>query len=251
MRRPGGSSLFPVEPCRSLADIPTTSRRRGPSPPTLAALESFNRIAKRPPNRVGRGSDGMKALRLRTGTVTVCVSETLGDVSRNRRRSRRNISRSMPTSITPWPRWRGTPLARHLAEATYWLLSTQEAYREPQASAVSSAGEKRDFAIAPGSSNLNCDIPWNHHETAPTAKIWLRRNGLMLRKRASPTRIDRLMMTPCARALRRTNGHRLGIPPNRRRCGRRALTTQRFQIWRRTGQRKGLMARTVPYRRSC
>jgi AraC-like DNA-binding protein len=49
----------------------------------------------------------MKALRLRTRTVTVCVGETLGGVSRERRRSRWNISRSMPTSITPWPRWRG------------------------------------------------------------------------------------------------------------------------------------------------
>jgi len=31
-------------------------------------------------------------------------------------------------------------VARHLAEATYWLLSKQEAYREPQASTVSSTG---------------------------------------------------------------------------------------------------------------
>jgi hypothetical protein len=55
----------------------------------------------------GRRFDGMKALRLRTRTVTVCVGETLSGVSRERRRSRWNISRSMPTSITPWPRWRG------------------------------------------------------------------------------------------------------------------------------------------------
>jgi hypothetical protein len=39
-------------------------------------------------------------------------------------------------------------VARHLAEATYWLLSKQEAYREPQASAVSSTGDKRDFAMS-------------------------------------------------------------------------------------------------------
>ena len=34
-------------------------------------------------------------------------------------------------------------VARHLAEATYWLLSKQEPYREPQSSAVSSTGDKR------------------------------------------------------------------------------------------------------------
>jgi hypothetical protein len=37
---------------------------------------------------------------------------------------------------------------RHLAEATYWLLSKQEAYREPQAAAVSSTGDTRDFAMS-------------------------------------------------------------------------------------------------------
>jgi hypothetical protein len=49
----------------------------------------------------------MKALRLPRADRTVCVGETLGGGSRERRRSRWNISRSMPTSITPWPRWRG------------------------------------------------------------------------------------------------------------------------------------------------
>jgi len=39
-------------------------------------------------------------------------------------------------------------VARHLAEATYWLLSKQETYREPQSSAVSSTGDKRDFAMS-------------------------------------------------------------------------------------------------------
>src|SRR4030095_14537024 len=34
------------------------------------------------------------------------------------------------------------------AEAAYWLLSKQEAYREPQSSAVSSTGDKRDFAMS-------------------------------------------------------------------------------------------------------
>jgi transposase len=39
-------------------------------------------------------------------------------------------------------------MARHLAEATYWLLHKQEPYREPQSSAVSSPGDKRDFAMS-------------------------------------------------------------------------------------------------------
>jgi transposase len=34
-------------------------------------------------------------------------------------------------------------VARHLAEATYWILTKQEAYREPNAAAVSSTGDKR------------------------------------------------------------------------------------------------------------
>jgi transposase len=34
-------------------------------------------------------------------------------------------------------------VARHLAEATYWILSKQEAYREPMRSAVSSTGDQR------------------------------------------------------------------------------------------------------------
>jgi hypothetical protein len=34
-------------------------------------------------------------------------------------------------------------VARHLAEATYWILAKQEAYREPNAATVSSTGDKR------------------------------------------------------------------------------------------------------------
>jgi transposase len=34
-------------------------------------------------------------------------------------------------------------VARHLAEATYWILSKQESYREPNAATVSSTGDKR------------------------------------------------------------------------------------------------------------
>ena len=34
-------------------------------------------------------------------------------------------------------------VARHLAEATYWILTKQEIYREPNVAAVSSTGDKR------------------------------------------------------------------------------------------------------------
>jgi hypothetical protein len=34
-------------------------------------------------------------------------------------------------------------VVRHLAEATYWILTKQEPYREPKPSAVSSTGGKR------------------------------------------------------------------------------------------------------------
>ena len=34
-------------------------------------------------------------------------------------------------------------VARHLADATYWILTKQETYREPNAAAVSSTGDKR------------------------------------------------------------------------------------------------------------
>jgi transposase len=34
-------------------------------------------------------------------------------------------------------------VAPHLAEATYWILTKQESYREPKAAAVSSTGDKR------------------------------------------------------------------------------------------------------------
>jgi transposase len=39
-------------------------------------------------------------------------------------------------------------VARHLAAAPDWLLSKPEPYREPQAAAVSSTGDKRDFAMS-------------------------------------------------------------------------------------------------------
>jgi transposase len=39
-------------------------------------------------------------------------------------------------------------VARHLAEATYWILSKQEPYREPTAIAVSSTGDKREMPMS-------------------------------------------------------------------------------------------------------
>src|SRR2546422_4504560 len=51
--------------------------------------------------------DGMKAPRLRPREDYRGRWTTLDGVSRERRRSTWNISRSMPTSITPWRRWLG------------------------------------------------------------------------------------------------------------------------------------------------
>jgi hypothetical protein len=34
-------------------------------------------------------------------------------------------------------------VARHMAEATYWVLTKQQPYREPKTAAVSSTGDKR------------------------------------------------------------------------------------------------------------
>ena len=39
-------------------------------------------------------------------------------------------------------------VARHLAEATFWILSKHESYREPKASAVSSTGNKRGWPLS-------------------------------------------------------------------------------------------------------
>jgi hypothetical protein len=39
-------------------------------------------------------------------------------------------------------------VARHLAEATYWILSKEEPYREPQDSAVSSTEDKRENPLS-------------------------------------------------------------------------------------------------------
>ena len=39
-------------------------------------------------------------------------------------------------------------VARHLAEATYWILSKQEPYREPKPSAVSSTRDQRTWPMS-------------------------------------------------------------------------------------------------------
>jgi hypothetical protein len=39
-------------------------------------------------------------------------------------------------------------VARHLAEATFWILSKQEPYREPKVSTVSSTGGKRENPLS-------------------------------------------------------------------------------------------------------
>jgi hypothetical protein len=39
-------------------------------------------------------------------------------------------------------------VARHLAEATFWILSKQEPYREPKLSTVSSTGDKREIPLS-------------------------------------------------------------------------------------------------------
>jgi transposase len=39
-------------------------------------------------------------------------------------------------------------VARHLAEATFWILSKQEPYREPKVSTVSSTGGKREIPLS-------------------------------------------------------------------------------------------------------
>src|SRR5215510_5694156 len=39
-------------------------------------------------------------------------------------------------------------VARHLAEATFWILSQQESYREPKISTVSSTGDKREIPLS-------------------------------------------------------------------------------------------------------
>ena len=39
-------------------------------------------------------------------------------------------------------------VARHLAEATFWILSKQEPYREPKISTVSSTGDKREIPLS-------------------------------------------------------------------------------------------------------
>jgi transposase len=61
-------------------------------------------------------------------------------------------------------------VARHLAEATYWVLSKREPYREPRRKVLSTEGQARTFA-EPLSSEIGCDTPPGHDHAAVTAKI--------------------------------------------------------------------------------
>src|SRR5262249_44003459 len=66
-----------------------------------------------------------------------------------RRRPTRHVSRLYERIA----RRKGHPkaigaVARHLAEATFWVLSKQEAYREPKVSTVSSTGGKREIPLS-------------------------------------------------------------------------------------------------------
>ncbi len=71
--------------------------------------------------------------------------EAANAICLNRRRApRRHVSRLYERVA----RRKGHPkaigaVARHLAEVTYWILSKQESYREPKASAVSPTGDQR------------------------------------------------------------------------------------------------------------
>jgi len=70
-------------------------------------------------------------------------------------------------------------VARHLAEATYWILAKQEAYREPKAATVSSTGIRADDHELPEARPLITISPEITIMPPMTAKIWLRRNGSM------------------------------------------------------------------------
>jgi transposase len=62
-------------------------------------------------------------------------------------------------------------VARHLAEATYWMLRTGETYREPVQARRASVGDERGWGMSAGRSELDCAIPRDDHHAARTAKI--------------------------------------------------------------------------------
>ena len=66
---------------------------------------------------------------------------------------RRSSSRHVSRLYDRIARRKGHPkaigaLARHLAEATFWILSKHEPYREPKISTVSSTGDKREIPLS-------------------------------------------------------------------------------------------------------
>jgi transposase len=99
---------------------------------------------------------------------------------------RRSSSRQVSRLYDRIARRKGHPkaigaLARHLAEATFWILSKQEPYREPKISTVSSTGDKREIPPElPEARPLIATPPETTIMPLMTAKIWFRRNGLMI-----------------------------------------------------------------------
>ena len=75
-------------------------------------------------------------------------------------------------------------VARHLAEATYWMLSRHEAYREPAVTAVSSTGgAARSSHERATLQRLIATSPGNNHHAAPDGEDMAPTNRLMSRRR--------------------------------------------------------------------
>lgn len=66
-------------------------------------------------------------------------------------------------------------IARHLAEASYWILTKREPDPRPQVTpGVVHGGTSAGHAMSVRRSALECDVPPGHPHAAMTAKIWLR-----------------------------------------------------------------------------
>jgi transposase len=67
-------------------------------------------------------------------------------------------------------------VARHLAEAAFWMLKKKESYKDPQTSLVSSNREEtRRSREAGGDRSLITDLPGKHTHAAETADTWIGR----------------------------------------------------------------------------
>src|SRR4030095_16817371 len=70
-------------------------------------------------------------------------------------------------------------VARHLAEATYWILTKQKSYREPTAATVSSTGDKRGSPMSyrklgpciATSPEITIMPPYDGEDMAPTQRV--------------------------------------------------------------------------------